>query len=87
MKQLFEIESDKIEILEKFRELARRYNVSFRERELAKNENPSPSGDPYFENPKNVQEILEGVKQSKEGEIIEMTKKERKKMLGLRVLK
>ncbi|MBD3628359.1 hypothetical protein [Cyclobacterium sp.] len=83
MKQLFEIESDKIEILEKFRELARRYNVSFREWELAKKENPSPSGDPYFDNPKNVKEILEGVKQSKEGEIIEMTKKERKKMLGL----
>ncbi|WP_439482103.1 hypothetical protein [Cyclobacterium plantarum] len=83
MKQLFEIERDKIEILEKFRELARRYNVSFREWELAKNENPSPSGDPYFKNPKNVKEILEGIKQYKEGEFIEMTKKERKKMLGL----
>ncbi len=83
MKQLFEIESDKTEILEKFRELARRYNVSFREWELANNDNPSPSGDPYFKNPKNVKEILEGVKQAKEGNTIEMNREERKKMLGL----
>lgn len=83
MKQLFEIETDKIEILDKFRELARKYNVSFREWELTKNDNPSPSGDPYFENPKNVNEILEGVKQAKEGKIVEMTREERKKMLGL----
>jgi hypothetical protein len=83
MKQLFEIETDKIEILDKFRELARKYNVSFREWELAKDDNPSPSGDPYFENPKNIEAILEGVKQAKEGKTVEMTRDERKKMLGL----
>jgi len=83
MKQLFEIETDKIEILDKFRELARRYNVTFREWELAKDDNPSPSGDPYFENPKNIKEILEGLKQAKEGETVKITRDERKKMLGL----
>jgi len=83
MKQLFEIETDNIEILDKFRELARRYKVTFREWELSKKDNPSPSGDPYFENPKNIEAILEGVKQAKEGKTVEMTRHERKKMLGL----
>lgn len=83
MKQLFEIETDKTEILAEFRELARKYKVKFSEWELAKSDNPSPSGDPYFDNPKNIEEILEGVKEMKEGKGISMSREERKKLLGL----
>jgi hypothetical protein len=83
MKQLFEIETDNKEVLDKFRELARKHNVSFREWKLANNGNPSPSGDPYFDNPNNIKEILEGVKEAKEGKTVKMTRDERKKLLGL----
>ncbi|MCH7413058.1 hypothetical protein MM213_06165 [Belliella sp. R4-6] len=47
------------------------------------NENPSPSGDPYFDNPKNIENILEGVKQLQSGEVVKLSKDKRKKMLGL----
>lgn len=47
------------------------------------NENPSPSGDPFFDNPKNIEHILKGVKQAETGDIVKMTKEKRKKMLGL----
>ena len=83
MKKLFEIETDKIEILEKFRELARKYEVKFQEWKLEKKENPSPSGDSYFENPKNIEKILEGAKQVQEGNVVKMSREQRKKMLGL----
>lgn len=69
MKQLFEIETDKPEILDEFRKLARKYKLSFREWKLAKTENPSPSGDPFFENPKNVKEILRRKKEMETGNI------------------
>ncbi|MBT0810163.1 hypothetical protein KIH41_02565 [Litoribacter ruber] len=83
MKQLFEIETDNSEILDKFRELARKHNASFKEWKLANDENPSPSGDPYFENPNNIKSILEGIKEAKEGKTVKLTKEERKKLLGL----
>lgn len=83
MKQLFEIETDKTEVLAEFRELARKYKINFREWKLAKSDNPSPSGDLYFDDPKNIEEILDGVKEMKEGKGIKMTREERKKLLGL----
>jgi len=73
MKQLFEIETDKPEILDKFRELARKYKLTFREWKLATNSNPSPSGDPYFDNPKNVNEILRRKKEIETGNIESVT--------------
>jgi len=83
MKQLFEIETDKAEVLAEFRKLARKYKVNFKEWKLAKNDNPSPSGDPYFDNPKNIEEILQGVKEMKEGKGVGMTREERRKLLDL----
>ena len=82
MKQLFEIETDKRDILDKFRELAREHSVKFRVWQLEKSENPSPSGDPYFDNPKNIERILEGAKQVQEGEVVEINREQRKKILG-----
>ncbi|MFN3999264.1 hypothetical protein [Algoriphagus sp.] len=69
MKQLFEIETDKPEILNEFRELARKYKLSFREWKLAKSDNPSPSGDPFFDNPENLKEILRRKKEMETGNI------------------
>jgi hypothetical protein len=43
--------------------------VKFREWELAKNDNPSPSGDPYFDNPRNVEEILRRKEEMETGNI------------------
>jgi hypothetical protein len=31
--------------------------------------NPSPSGDPYFDNPKNIAALEEGIRQLKEGKV------------------
>lgn len=73
MKQLFEIETDKPEILDQFRELARKYKLSFREWKLTKSENPSPSGDPFFDNPENVKEILRRKKEMETGDIESLT--------------
>lgn len=83
MKQLFEIETDKPEILDEFRKLARKYKLSFREWKLAKSENPSPSGDPFFENPKNVKEILRRKKEMETGNIesVELSEKGLKQLL------
>ena len=69
MKQLFEIEIDSPEILDEFRELARKYQLSYREWKLAKSENPSPSGDPFFDNPENVKEILRRKKEMEIGSV------------------
>jgi hypothetical protein len=41
---------------------------------LKKNENPSPCGDPYFDNPKNLEKILEGAKQVQEGKVVMMSR-------------
>ncbi|WP_026951035.1 hypothetical protein [Algoriphagus mannitolivorans] len=69
MKQLFEIETDRPEVLDEFRKLARKYKLSFREWKLAKSENPSPSGDPFFDNPEVVKEILRRKKEMESGDI------------------
>lgn len=73
MKQLFEIETDKPEVLDEFRELARKHKLAFREWKLAKNDNPSPSGDPFFDNPENVKEILRRKKEMEAGNIESVT--------------
>lgn len=73
MKQLFEIETDKPEILNEFRELARKYKLSFREWKLAKSDNPSPSGDPFFDNPENVKEIVRRKKEMETGNVESVT--------------
>lgn len=84
MKQLFEIETDKPEILDEFRKLARKYKLNFREWKLAKSENPSPSGDPFFENPQNVKEILRRKKEMETGNIesVELSEEVLKKLLN-----
>lgn len=69
--------------MDKFKELAKRYEVTFRVWKLDQNENPSPSGDPYFDNPKNIERILEGARQVQEGEVVLMNREQRKKMLRM----
>ncbi|MFD2034234.1 DUF2683 family protein [Belliella marina] len=51
--------------------------------QVVSKENPSPSRDPYFDNPKNIENILEGVKQAQSGKVVKLSKDKRKKMLGL----
>jgi len=48
-------------------------------------ENPSPSGDPYWDNPKNVADYLESCKQAREGKFVVtlQTPEEIDKYLGL----
>ncbi len=48
-------------------------------------ENPSPSGDTWFENPKNIEGILESMEQAKRGEFAATlkSKEDIKKYLGL----
>jgi len=83
MKQLFEIETDRSEFLDEFRELARKYKVKLREWNLDKSSSPSPSGDPYFDNPKNIINILKGAKQVDQGEADEMTREQIREILGM----
>ncbi|MFN3758688.1 MAG: hypothetical protein ACK4SF_05675 [Algoriphagus aquaeductus] len=84
MKQLFEIEIDSPEILDEFRELARKYQLSYREWKLAKSENPSPSGDPFFDNPENVKEILRRKKEIEIGSVesVKLSQEAIKKLFG-----
>lgn len=37
--------------------------------EVGSNDNPSPSGDPFFDNPKNVKEILRRKKEMETGKV------------------
>lgn len=85
MKHLFEIETDNLEILEKFRELAGEHGVTFHEWELVSHDNPSPSGDPYFDNPRNVEEILRRIREMDLGQVqtVSLSGDQRKKLLGL----
>ena len=48
-------------------------------------ENPSPSGDPYFADPRNVKDILESSKQAREGKFAKtlLTSDDIEKYLGL----
>jgi hypothetical protein len=46
-------------------------------------ENPSPSGDPWFDDPENLAELNEGIRQYKEGKTKAYTLDEIKAMLGV----
>lgn len=46
-------------------------------------ENPSPSGDPWFDDPENLAEIEEGIRQIKEGKTRAFTMEEIRAMLGV----
>jgi hypothetical protein len=83
MIKLFEIETDNSEILAKFRELARKHKVKFREWNLAREEHPSPSKDPYFDNPKNVASIMKGVNEMESGKVVKLSDKDIQELLGL----
>jgi hypothetical protein len=50
---------------------------------LSAEENPSPSGDPYFLVPENLQAIREGLEQIKRGEGKTYTKEELRIRMGL----
>ena len=47
------------------------------------NENPSPSGDPLFNDPENLAELDEGIRQYKEGKTISYTMDELRAKLGI----
>lgn len=79
-----EIQTDNTEIIEAFKKLAEAFKVKFTEKEdVEKVPNPSPSNDPYFENPGVIKGIKRGISDSKAGRVVKMTREERKKMLGL----
>ncbi len=46
-------------------------------------ENPSPSGDPWFDDPANMAELKEGIRQHKEGKMKAYTMDEIRTLLGL----
>lgn len=46
-------------------------------------ENPSPSGDVWFADPKNVAEVEEGIKQYKEGRVKTCTMEEIRNLFGV----
>lgn len=46
-------------------------------------ENPSPSGDPWFDDPENLAELDEGIRQHKEGKTRAFTMEEIRAMLGV----
>ena len=85
MKHLFEIEFDNPKVLEKFRKLAYKNGVALRECELVSHDNPSPSGDPYFDNPRNVEEILLRKREMDLGQVetVSLSRDQRKNLLGL----
>ena len=63
----------------------KRGKMMFQIRLKPKFENPSPSGDPYFANPKNVADILESSKQAREGKFAKtlQTSEDIQEYLGL----
>ncbi|SFU08260.1 hypothetical protein SAMN04489724_3791 [Algoriphagus locisalis] len=77
-----EIQTDNEEILGAFKNLAKAFKVDFHEKDVAESVlNPSPSKDPYFEKPKNLAEIEAGMIDVKEGRVVKLDRKERKKLL------
>lgn len=77
-----EIQTDNEEILGAFKKLAKAFKVDFLEKDVAEsNLNPSPSNDPYFENPKNLAEIEAGMIDVNEGRVVKLDRHERKKLL------
>ncbi len=76
-----EIQTDNEEILEAFKKLAKAFKIGFLEREISSTgTNPSPSGDPYFEDPRNLAEIDAGIEDMKEGRVQKMSLEERRKL-------
>lgn len=76
-----EIQTDNEEILEAFKKLAKAFKIGFLEREtFSTGTNPSPSGDPYFEDPKNLEEIDAGIVDMKEGRVQRLSQEERRKL-------
>jgi len=51
--------------------------------DLATSENPSPSNDPYFDNPYNISQIEIAIQEVKEGKISPLTKENQKGLLGI----
>ncbi|MDE5554560.1 MAG: hypothetical protein K2J10_05195 [Muribaculaceae bacterium] len=47
------------------------------------NENPSPSGDPWFDDPRNLAELDEGIRQYREGKTVTLSMDEIKSLLGV----
>lgn len=45
-------------------------------------ENPSPSNDPYFEDPRNIEAILKASEQIRNGQAIKLTPELREKLFG-----
>lgn len=46
-------------------------------------ENPSPSGDPWFDDPRNIAELDEGIRQYREGKTVTLSVDEFKSLLGV----
>jgi len=46
-------------------------------------DNPSPSNDPYFDDPRNIERIELAIQQAKDGKVIELTQGAQKDLLGL----
>lgn len=46
-------------------------------------ENPSPSGDPWFDDPENIASVKRGLEDMKAGRVYEMTSDDIRKMIGL----
>ena len=46
-------------------------------------DSPSPSNDPYFDDPRNIAEIMKGIEQIKNGQTVNLTADLQKDLLGL----
>ena len=46
-------------------------------------DSPSPSNDPYFDDPRNIAEIMNGIEQIKNGQTVNLTADLQKDLLGL----
>ncbi|MDD4968112.1 MAG: hypothetical protein PHT07_01655 [Paludibacter sp.] len=46
-------------------------------------DNPSPSNDPYFDNPQNIAQIEIAIQEVKEGKVSPLTKDNQKELLGV----
>ncbi len=49
---------------------------------MKRDQNPSPSNDPYFDDPHNIERIMESARQAQEGKTVELTPELRKKLFG-----
>ena len=78
-----EIQTDNEEIFEAFKKLAKAFKVDFLEKDISiSDSSPSPSKDPYFENPENLAEIEAGIADVKEGRLVKLDRMERKKLFN-----